>query len=123
MGDCNIFMKVDLAIIRANMLVYFLPLGKLLYLRLTVYIGSFQTGYSVVSACVITLRWNDKTASQVLSSSWLEGVICLITVACCGFGAGLFYRVSASFIFLIVAVVLASIASFALIFHQVSIDL
>ena len=123
MGDCNIFMKLDLTIIRANMLAYFLPLEKLLYLRLTVYIGSFQTGYSVVSACVITLRWNDKTASQVLSSSWLEGVICLITVACCGFGAGLFYRVSASFIFLIVAVIVASIASLALIFHQVSIDL
>ncbi|KAL0007573.1 hypothetical protein SO802_009075 [Lithocarpus litseifolius] len=80
------------------------------------------TGYSVVSACVITLRWNDKTASQVLSSSWLEGVICLITVACCGFGAGLSYRVSASFIFLIVAVVVASIASLALIFHQAYAD-
>ncbi|XP_075645916.1 cationic amino acid transporter 9, chloroplastic [Castanea sativa] len=76
------------------------------------------TGYSVVSACVITLRWNDKTASQVLSSSWLEGVICLITVACCGFGAGLLYRVSASFIFLIVAVVVASIASLALNSYQ-----
>ena len=102
---------------------HFLSVEKLLYMHLTVYIGSFQTGYSVVSACVITLRWKDKTVSQELSSSWLEGVICLITVACCGFGAGLFYRVSASFILLTLAVVVASIASLALNFRQVSINL
>ncbi|KAE8038592.1 hypothetical protein FH972_011086 [Carpinus fangiana] len=77
------------------------------------------TGYSVVSACVVALRWKDKTASQVSSSSWREGLICLITVACGGLCAGLFYRVNASFIFLILAVVVAIIASLALCFRQV----
>ena len=92
-------------------------------MHLTLYIGLHQTGYSVVSACVVALRWKDKTASQVSSSSWREGLICLITVACGGLCAGLFYRVNASFIFLILAVVVAIIASLALCFRQVSINL
>ncbi|KAB1225166.1 Cationic amino acid transporter 9, chloroplastic [Morella rubra] len=76
------------------------------------------TGYSVVSACVISLRWKDKMESEEISSSWKEGVICLITIACCGFGAGLFYRVNASLIFPILAVLVASLASLALCFRQ-----
>jgi len=85
-----------------------------------------QTGYSVVSACVLALRWKDKTASQFSSrwtSAWREGVLCIITVACCGFAAGLFYRFSASFIFLVVAVVIAILATAALCCRQVSIIL
>ncbi|KAF5469979.1 hypothetical protein F2P56_010533 [Juglans regia] len=77
------------------------------------------TGYSVVSACVVALRWKDKTESQVSSSSWREGLLCLITVAFCGFGAGLLYRVNASFIFLILAVIVGIIALLALYFRQV----
>ncbi|KAL9359725.1 hypothetical protein Peur_047848 [Populus x canadensis] len=79
------------------------------------------TGYSVVSACVLALRWKDKTASQFSSrwtSAWREGVLCIITVACCGFAAGLFYRFSASFIFLVVAVVIAILATAALCCRQ-----
>ncbi|XP_061969792.1 cationic amino acid transporter 9, chloroplastic isoform X2 [Populus nigra] len=79
------------------------------------------TGYSVVSACVLALRWKDKTASQFSSrwtSAWREGVLCIVTVACCGFAAGLFYRFSASFIFLVVAVVIAILATAALCCRQ-----
>lgn len=80
------------------------------------------TGYSVVSACVVTLRWKDKTARQVFGksiSSRAEGLICLIIVVCCGFAAGVFYRFGASFIFLIIAVVIAIFAAAALHFRQV----
>ncbi|KAJ8900374.1 hypothetical protein K2173_025014 [Erythroxylum novogranatense] len=79
-------------------------------------VGSL-TSYSVVSACVVTLRWKDKSGTE-FSSRWLrawdEGVICLIAVAFCGFGAGLIFRYSVSFILLIVAFVLAIIATAAL---------
>ncbi|KAF8380562.1 hypothetical protein HHK36_028050 [Tetracentron sinense] len=84
-------------------------------------VGSL-TGYSVVSACVVTLRWKDKSASQVSTrwtSSWQEGVICLVTVACCGFGAGLCYRYNASFIFLVAAILIAVLAVLGLCFRQV----
>lgn len=72
------------------------------------------TGYSVVSACVIALRWKDRTSrndSSRLTSAWREGVICLIIIAACGFGAGLFYRFNASYILPIIAVVIAVLAS------------
>ncbi|KAF8370226.1 hypothetical protein HHK36_031731 [Tetracentron sinense] len=84
-------------------------------------VGSL-TGYSVVSACVVTLRWKDKSASQVSTrwtSSWQEGVICLVTVACCGFGAGLSYRYNASFIFLVAAILIAVLAVLGLCYRQV----
>ncbi|OIS96059.1 PREDICTED: cationic amino acid transporter 9, chloroplastic [Nicotiana attenuata] len=83
------------------------------------------TGYSVVSACVVTLRWKDKTVRQVFGmpmSSRAEGLICLITVVCCGFAAGVFYRFGASFIFLIIASVIAICAAAALHFRQVYTD-
>ncbi|KAK1262701.1 hypothetical protein QJS04_geneDACA018411 [Acorus gramineus] len=87
-------------------------------------VGSL-TGYSVVSACVISLRWKDKASSH-LSANWLstrrEGLICLIVVACCGFFAGLSYRFGASFIFIIVALFLAIAAVAALHFRQVYAD-
>lgn len=82
-----------------------------------------QTGYSVVSACVITLRWKDKTAtlnSGSWFSTWHEGVICLVGVACCGFVAGLCYRFSASFIILVIAILIAVVAAGALYYRQVS---
>ncbi|KAA0039776.1 cationic amino acid transporter 9 [Cucumis melo var. makuwa] len=71
------------------------------------------TGYSVVSACVITLRWKDKTTRQVSSSTWREGVICLILVAFSGFGAGVFYRYGSLWVS-VVAAILALLASIAL---------
>ncbi|KAF7825125.1 Cationic amino acid transporter 9, chloroplastic [Senna tora] len=80
------------------------------------------TSYSVVSACVIALRWKDKMASQVSSSARQEGVLCLIAVAFCGFGAGLFFRYDASHLFLILAIVVATAASAALCFRQVYAD-
>ncbi|XP_008798783.2 cationic amino acid transporter 9, chloroplastic isoform X1 [Phoenix dactylifera] len=79
------------------------------------------TGYSVVSACVITLRWKDKVGSQgsrMCISSWHEGIISLVVVACCGFGAGICYRFGGSFIFLVVAIVIAILAAAALHFRQ-----
>ncbi|KDP28826.1 hypothetical protein JCGZ_14597 [Jatropha curcas] len=88
-------------------------------------VGSL-TGYSVVSACVVTLRWKDKAVSQVSArwtSAWVEGVTWLFIVACCGFSAGLFYRYGASFIFLGIAVVIAILAAAALYFRQAYTDL
>ncbi|GLT84327.1 hypothetical protein SLE2022_025630 [Rubroshorea leprosula] len=77
-------------------------------------VGSL-TGYSVVAACVVTLRWKDKKGqSSRWISAWLEGVIYLVIVACCGFAAGVLYRYSASFIFLIIMAVIAILACAAL---------
>lgn len=86
--------------------------------------GFLQTGYSVVAACVVTLRWNDKTASQVSTrwtSAWQEGVIGLLIIAGCGFSAGLLYRMDASLFYLLVPAVIAIFASIALYIRQVSI--
>ncbi|XP_058213358.1 cationic amino acid transporter 9, chloroplastic isoform X1 [Rhododendron vialii] len=83
-------------------------------------VGSL-TGYSVVSACVVTLRWKDKSSSQVSRrwiSSWREGVLCLIIIASCGFTAGAVYRFNASFVFLIVALIAAIFAAAALYLRQ-----
>ncbi|KAL3516874.1 hypothetical protein ACH5RR_023776 [Cinchona calisaya] len=84
-------------------------------------VGSL-TGYSVVSACVVTLRWKDKHTSQV-STRWIsnrgEGFIYLVTIAACGFATGVLYRFGASFVFLIVAAVIAILAACALHFQQV----
>ncbi|KAI4338787.1 hypothetical protein MLD38_023800 [Melastoma candidum] len=84
-------------------------------------VGSL-TGYSVVAACVIVLRWSEK-ASNLISpnwiSSWREGVLCLLVVACSGFCAGLFYRVSAPLVLTLSATVVALIAVVALQYRQV----
>ncbi|KAM3226169.1 hypothetical protein ACQJBY_058694 [Aegilops geniculata] len=80
------------------------------------------TGYSVVSACVITLRWSDKaTNSRSLGniSIWQEGVFCLVIVALCGFIAGISYRFSYSIAFIIIAFLIALVGSFSLLFRQV----
>ncbi|XP_020577938.1 cationic amino acid transporter 9, chloroplastic [Phalaenopsis equestris] len=84
-------------------------------------VGSL-TGYSVVSACVVTLRWKDVAAGQVSSrhiSSWHEGVVCLLVVGCCGFAAGFCYRFNGSFVLLLIAVVIAVLAGVALNFRQI----
>jgi len=59
----------------------------------------------------------------VSSSAEREGVICLIAVALCGFATGVFYRYDASFIFLILTIVIAAGASVALVFRQVRVIL
>lgn len=72
---------------------------------------------------MITLRWKDKKTSQAsirCLSNRGEGLICIITIACCGFAAGVLYRFGASFIFFIVAVVIAILAASVLHFRQVS---
>ncbi|KAH7849653.1 hypothetical protein Vadar_020985 [Vaccinium darrowii] len=84
-------------------------------------VGSL-TGYSVVSACLVTLRWKDKSSSPVSRrwiSSWREGVLCLIIIASCGFTAGAIYRFNASFVFLIIPVTAAIFAAAALYLRQV----
>ncbi|KAL1809231.1 hypothetical protein ACET3Z_026221 [Daucus carota] len=83
------------------------------------------TGYSVVSACVITLRWTDKPASQA-SARWqpnrMEGILCLVLISCCGFAAGLFYRFSAALPFPIIAIFIAVLAITGLFFRQAYTD-
>lgn len=79
------------------------------------------TGYSVVSACVITLRWKDKVGSQDSRRCipcWQEGIFSLVVVAICGFVSGLCYRFGVSFIVLVVAIVIAIFAAAALHFRQ-----
>lgn len=83
-------------------------------------VGSL-TGYSVVASCVVTLRLKDKEGSPTSErwiSPWREGVICLIIIACCGFAIGLLYRYNASYIFLIVTVVMAVLVTVALCLRQ-----
>lgn len=92
-------------------------------IHLTLYFDLFQTGYSVVAACVVTLRWKNNTGNRVSSkciSTWCEGVLCIFLVACCGFAAGVLYRFGTHFIFMIVAVVIAIMACAALCFRQVN---
>lgn len=82
-----------------------------------------QAGYSVVAACLVTLRWKDKTATQIstrLISNRLEGVTCLTIIACSGFATGLIFRFSSSYYFLILPIAIAIIAAAALYFRQVS---
>ncbi|KAL5728422.1 Cationic amino acid transporter 9 [Ranunculus cassubicifolius] len=84
-------------------------------------VGSL-TGYSVVSASVVVLRLKDKGTNQISRnwlSNWKEGVICLVTIACAGFVTGVSYRYSISIILLVVAVVIAILATVALYCRQV----
>uniref|UniRef100_A0A0D9VJ26 Cationic amino acid transporter C-terminal domain-containing protein n=1 Tax=Leersia perrieri TaxID=77586 RepID=A0A0D9VJ26_9ORYZ len=83
------------------------------------------TGYSVVSACVITLRWNDKTTTRHSLGSMSirqEGVLCLVIIALCGFIAGLCYRFSYATAFMIIALFVAVAAGLAIQFRQVYVD-
>ncbi|XP_051146170.1 cationic amino acid transporter 9, chloroplastic-like isoform X2 [Andrographis paniculata] len=81
------------------------------------------TGYSVVSACVVTLRWKNKPSSSQ-ASTWCisrrtEGILYLIGIASCGFVAGILFRFDVSFFFLIPVAVLAIISAAALYIRQV----
>ncbi|KAL8235905.1 hypothetical protein R6Q59_016986 [Mikania micrantha] len=79
-------------------------------------VGSLA-GYSVVAACVMTLRWDN---SQV--SKRMEGITCITVIACCGFVAGILYRYSSSTlanIFLILPIAVAIFAAADLQFRQV----
>ncbi|CAA0842734.1 Cationic amino acid transporter 9- chloroplastic [Striga hermonthica] len=86
-------------------------------------VGSL-TGYSVVSACVVSMRWKDKTGQ--FSARWIsnrvEGIICLLLVAGCGFAAGAIFRFGSTYFFMIVPAVLAIIFAAALHLRQVHID-
>ncbi|KAK6162625.1 hypothetical protein DH2020_002466 [Rehmannia glutinosa] len=87
--------------------------------------GFVSDGYSVVSACVVTMRWKDKTSSQS-SHRWIsnraEGIIYLLAIACCGFAAGVLFRFDASYFFLIVPSFIAIVSVAALCLRQVYID-
>ncbi|GAB4844293.1 Cationic amino acid transporter 9, chloroplastic [Ancistrocladus abbreviatus] len=98
-------------------------LAGLLNVRLLSHILSVGTltGYSVVAACVVALRFEDKPVNQASgcwSSRWVEGVFCLVIVACCGFAAGGIYRFGASYFFLIIPSLIAIIACAALYFRH-----
>ncbi|XP_057531705.1 cationic amino acid transporter 9, chloroplastic [Amaranthus tricolor] len=83
------------------------------------------TGYSVVAACVLSLRFEENSpndASARWCSKWAEGVIWLVVLACCGFGAGVLYRFGASYFFLIIPLVIALVALVALYIRQVYSD-
>ncbi|KAL3651126.1 Cationic amino acid transporter 9, chloroplastic [Castilleja foliolosa] len=87
-------------------------------------VGSL-TGYSVVSACVVTMRWKEKTSSQSSTrgiSKRAEGILYLLAIACCGFAAGVLFRYDASYFLLIVPSVLAIFSVVALCLRQVYID-
>lgn len=80
------------------------------------------TGYSVVAACVLSLRFKEKSANQASGrwcSRWAEGVICLVVLACCGFAAGVMYRFGASYYLLIIPLFIAVVALTALYLRQV----
>ncbi|KVH87789.1 Amino acid/polyamine transporter I [Cynara cardunculus var. scolymus] len=82
-------------------------------------------GYSIVAACVMTLRWEDKIdthVSTISMSKRIEGITCITVIACCGLAAGIFYRYSVSTlanIFLILPIAIAIVAAAVLQFRQV----
>ncbi|KAI3804243.1 hypothetical protein L1987_25639 [Smallanthus sonchifolius] len=90
-------------------------------------VGSLA-GYSVVAACVITLRWKNNIGSQISATSMshrLEGIICITVIACCGFTAGILFRYTVSpfaYIFLVVPITFAILATAALRFRQEQMD-
>nr|XP_043621916.1 cationic amino acid transporter 9, chloroplastic-like [Erigeron canadensis]XP_043621917.1 cationic amino acid transporter 9, chloroplastic-like [Erigeron canadensis] len=87
-------------------------------------VGSLA-GYSVVAACVMTLRWDDNVDTQVSTISMskrTEGITCITVIACCGFAAGILYRYGVStfaYVFLIVPVLIAILAAANLQFRLV----
>ncbi|XP_076896708.1 cationic amino acid transporter 9, chloroplastic-like [Bidens hawaiensis] len=86
-------------------------------------VGSLA-GYSVVAACVITLRWKASIGSQISSTSMprrREGIVCITVIACCGFTAGILFRCVVSpfaYIFLIIPIIIAILATTALRLRQ-----
>lgn len=84
------------------------------------------TGYSVVAACLLSLRFEEKIGYQVSRrwSRWSEGVVCLLVIGFCGFAAGAIYRfhVHISYYFLVIPVVIALCGVAMLYFRQVYSD-
>ncbi|CAN6486836.1 unnamed protein product [Victoria cruziana] len=83
------------------------------------------TGYSVVSACVITLRWKEKSSGRLSVgglSARHEGIISLLGVSCGGFFAGLCYRFSAGIVFLLIAILMSLVFAAALQYRQAYAD-
>lgn len=77
-----------------------------------------------MAACVLSLRFEENSPNDALArwcSKWAEGVIWLVVLACCGFGAGVLYRFGASYVFLIIPLVFALVALVALYIRQVRI--
>lgn len=84
-----------------------------------------QTGYSVVSACMVTLRWTDNNSSVVSKrriSGRGEGIIWLCTIALCGLAAGALFRFNASFIFITLAAIVSVLSAAAIYLRQVKLD-
>ncbi|XP_047342034.1 cationic amino acid transporter 9, chloroplastic-like [Impatiens glandulifera] len=80
------------------------------------------TGYSVVAACLVSLRWRDKTVHNLYGrsiSSRGEGILCLVVIAFSGFAAGVLYRFNASVFSMIVAAVIGAFATAALYWRHV----
>ncbi|XP_031502797.1 cationic amino acid transporter 9, chloroplastic [Nymphaea colorata] len=83
------------------------------------------TGYSVVSACVITLRWKPRSSGHLSIGGFSarhEGIISLLGVACGGFLAGLCYRFSAGIVFLLIAILMSVVFAAALQYRQAYAD-
>ncbi|PWA58186.1 Amino acid/polyamine transporter I [Artemisia annua] len=87
-------------------------------------VGSLA-GYSVVAACVMTLRLDDKVDTQISTTSMskrTEGITCITVIACCGFAAGILYRYGVStlaYTFLVLPIAIAILAAAGLQFRQV----
>ncbi|KAL8142252.1 hypothetical protein V2J09_015284 [Rumex salicifolius] len=79
------------------------------------------TGYSVVAACLVSLRFDEKYGNKVSGkwSRWSEGVVCLVVISCCGFAAGAIYRFHASYYFMVIPLVIAIFGASLLYFRQV----
>ncbi|KAG2331024.1 hypothetical protein Bca52824_002204 [Brassica carinata] len=111
---CGIVAAVLAGIFNVHSLSHILSVGTL-------------TGYSVVAACVVALRLNDKkereSSNGGWTSSWHEGVICLVIIASSGFSAGVFYRFGASVIFLLLSVGVAVSASAVLHYRELMLSL
>lgn len=85
-----------------------------------------QAGYSVVAACVMTLRLDDTVDTQIATTSMskrTEGITCITVIACCGFAAGILYRYGVStlaYTFLVLPIAIAILAAAGLQFRQAS---
>ncbi|KAL4567214.1 hypothetical protein LXL04_022790 [Taraxacum kok-saghyz] len=88
-------------------------------------VGSLA-GYSVVAACVISLRWKDDIGNRISSTTLVlshrhEGIICIVVVACCGFCGGILFRFLVSplaYISIVIPVSIAVLATVSLRFRQ-----
>ncbi|XP_078447772.1 cationic amino acid transporter 9 [Wolffia australiana] len=83
------------------------------------------TGYSVVSGCVVVLRWKDAPRRQTSIkgvSARQEGITYLILIALSGFATGLCYRFGASAAFPVMTALIGILSTAALYVRQVHSD-